>query len=515
MDLFTAVKNELNNEKTFTTNGAVAYKTSGSSLVDMNFQVSALRSMSEHGISNMFSRAFYEDKMSALKYLFYLGDVRGGLGERRSFRIGCDWLATNHPELMVALLELVPEYTRWDNLIRMVGNKNVWNEVVSIIDEQLAEDVKGFKNNQSISLLAKWMPSEWTRDKEKKKYHSLLRGELGLSKREYRKLMSSLRRYLDVVEVKMSGKEWSEIDYETVPSKANLKYNSAFLKHDEERRREYLSKLEKGQAKINSTVLHPHEIVSKYGVCNGWRFTNVDKNATLEAMWKGMRQVELENCLVVRDGSGSMLSPVGSGVGANGIRYYTKTTCLDVSTALAIYMSEHNTGIWKDKFITFSARPKMIDLKNCFSLHEKLSVCKRENDCSNTDMYGVMQLILDAAVKSNLKQEDMPSSIVIVSDMQFDGRGHHFNKSLFDEIKREYKKHGYLLPKIVFWNVAGRCYETTPMKENELGLVLCSGFSVSIMEMFTGHAVDPYEALMEVLNKERYDKVEEAVKGLL
>lgn len=497
MGFIDAMEDVLNEKKTLTTNGAVAYRTSGKKLLDFNFAVSAMRNLSESAIAQKFEKVFYEDRMTAVKYLFYVSDVREGLGERKIFRACFDWLAVEQPEIAKAVMSLVPEYSRWDNVSRMIESENVSDVVADIIVNQLTQDLENMKAKKPISLCAKWMQSENASSPKTKAIAKKIRESLKISPRQYRKTLSALRKYLDVVEIKMSSKEWGAIDYEKVPSRANLIYNGAFLKNDEERRREYLASLSKGEAKINASVLQPHEIAYKY------RYAISRTDETLEALWKALPNLGVDNTLVIRDGSGSM---TWGRCGNNG------STPLDVATALAIYMAERNTGDWKDKYITFSARPKIVNLKNCKSLREKIKLSLAESDCSNTNIYATMKLILDTAVKNHMSQEDMPKTIVICSDMQFDGRAHNFGKSLFDSISDEYKAHGYMLPQICFWNLDGRVSGTIPMQQNDLGLILCSGFSVQILKMFMSGKTDPYDVLLEQLNSERYAPVEAAYK---
>ena len=499
MSFFDAMQTELNDRKSVTTNGAIAYATSGKKLLDFNFGVSAMRNMSPKAIANMFMEVYHEDKQTALEYLFYLGDIREGLGERKAFRSGLQYLTDSHAKIAQAIMELIPLYNRWDSIFCMLDNEDTKNDAIEMIKAQLKEDKANMKEGKSISLCAKWMPSvnassKITVDRAK----AICRG-LGWTEKKYRKTLSKLRKYLDVVEVKMSAKKWDKINYEAVPSKANLIYNSAFLRNDEERRRKYLAALEKGEAKINASTLNPHEICYKY------RNRNCRTDATLEALWKALPNLFVDNVLVVRDGSGSMTW--GGGI--------SNSTPLDVATALAIYMSEHNTGDWKDKFITFSSNPKIVDLSNCNTLAEKVRLSLYESDCSNTNIYKTMMLILKTAKKNHMEQEAMPKMIVICSDMQFDGRLHNLNHSLFDEIAQEYEDAGYKLPRICFWNLSGRLNNTVPMQQNDLGLILCSGFSVQILKMFMSNQVDPYKVLLETLHGERYDKVREAIKGLL
>ena len=100
------IKSTLNNEcnVSVTENGAVGFRTTGKALLDLNFAVASLRSASEHDISQRFTKAFFEDKLMAMKWLFYARDVRGGLGERRLFRACMVPLAKEFPEYVAPCL---------------------------------------------------------------------------------------------------------------------------------------------------------------------------------------------------------------------------------------------------------------------------------------------------------------------------------------------------------------------------------------------------------------------------
>ena len=499
MSFFDAMQSEINTRKSVTTNGAIAYETSGKKLLDFNFGVSSMRNMAKDRIEDLYMKVFLDDKKTALEYLFYLGDIREGLGERKAFRAGLDYLIKDKTKLAKAVMDLIPYYNRWDTVLEYVDDPDTRDDAIKLIKAQLKEDKKNAKEGKSISLCAKWMPSINASSKITVARAKTLCKGFGWTERKYRKTLAKLRKYLDVVEVKMSAKEWKEINYEAVPSKANLNYNSAFLRNDEERRRAYLASLEKGEAKINASTLNPHEICTKY------RQKSCRKDATLEALWKALPDLSVENTLIVRDGSGSMTWCAG----------VSNSTPLDVATALAIYMSEHNTGEWKDKFITFSHNPRIVDLSKCDSLSDKIKLSLKEAECSNTDIYKTMKLILNTARQNHMEQEQMPKMVVICSDMQFDGRCFNMNESLFDSIAREYEQYGYKLPRICFWNLSGRMNNTIPMQQNELGIILCSGFSVQILKMFMSNQVDPYKVLLDTLHSERYDKVREAIVDLI
>ena len=490
-----ALEKEMN--KSITENGALGYKTTKHEIVDFNFKVASYRNKTEEEIKADFKKVWGENKELALKYLFYVRDVREGLGERRLFRI-CIKEILN--ELDKRVFDWIVEMGRCDDLFVFIGTK-LQRKLIDYITKQLAEDYRNMKEGKPISLLSKWMPSVNTSSKETKKLAKIIICEWKkispqVNEKEYRHMLSELRSYLDVIEKKMCSQKYSEINYETVPSQANLKYKDAFLKHDETRRKEYLESLEKGEAKINSSVLFPHDIVHKYMLSN---YSLKRKDTALEAMWKGLPDYVKGNCntLVVRDGSPSMTCNVGG----------TSTSALQVATALSIYFSERAKGEFKDKFITFSSRPKFVDLHNLSSLHDKLEECYRYNDCSNTNIEKTFNLILDVAVKNNLKQEDIPN-LLIISDMEFDNAESYYRNDtkLFNVISAKFKAQGYEMPKLIFWNVNSRT-NTIPLTQNKNGVILVSGFSPAITKMVLSEQTDPYQALVEQLMSERYSKI--------
>ena len=501
MGFIDLVKKEENKRKTLTENGAIAYDTSGKELLDFNFKLSGFRKNNIEDIKDEFEKVYFEDPMTAVKFLFWVGDIREGAGERKVFRSGLLWLAENKPEICKALIPLVAEYNRYDSLLPLLDTP-LRKDVTSYYKEQLIKDARSYDRKDPVTLLAKWLPSEVATSQKTQRYARMICEDCGWSYENYRKALTTLRKYLDVVEVKMSANEWDKIDYSKVPSKANLIYSDAFLSHDEKRRKEYLESLKRGETKINAGVLQPHEIVAKYKGVFSWGVDDYDE--TLEQLWQNLPDETIENCLVVRDGSGSMTSKISG-----------NTTCLDVATALTVYMAERNSGEWKNKFITFSSKPKVIDITNCESLHDKLTYINKFDECSNTDIYRTMMLILQTAVNNNVSQDDMPGMITICSDMQFDGRWFNLDKTLFENIIEEFEAAGYKMPKLIFWNINDRGECSIPIQQNDFGLILCSGFSVQIMKMFMSNKLDPYEVLMETINALRYDDVEAAVKKLI
>lgn len=325
-------------------------------------------------------------------------------------------------------------------------------------------------------------------------------------------MLSEMREYINVVERIISSGEWGDVDYSAVPSKANLLYKNAFLKHDEERRLAYLESLSKGETKINSSVLFPHDIVHKYFEGCAFLDKRPKKNdVALEEMWKALPDYVngAGNTICVADGSFSMTVTIGG----------SSTQALEVANALAIYFSERCSGEFKDKYITFSDKPKFVDLSNGRSLREKLEISRRHNECSNTNIEAVFTLILNAALHNNIEQKDMPKNILILSDMEFDSCAYGCNykkadETLFDKIRNEYEEHGYKLPRLVFWNLNSRT-GTIPVKENKLGVALVSGFSPTITKMVLSNELDPFKCLLEQINSTRYDAVETALNDVI
>lgn len=514
-NFMSAMKNELNNELSYTENSAVGYRTTGKELLDLNFAVASLRKASDDEIVKRFTKAYFEDKVTAVKWLFYARDAREGLGERRLFRVVMEEFANQEPKAAKELLKLVPEYGRWDDLWCLLDTYLI-DDVVAVVKAQLAEDFDNMTNGKSISLCAKWMPSINASSEQTKKYAKIFCKKFGDTPRNYRKTLSKMREYIDVVERKMSSKEWGAINYEAVPSRANLIYNGAFLRNDEDRRRAYLGALEKGEAKINASVLFPHDIVHKYGYAGR-------TDAALEGMWKALPDTVkgCGNTIVVADGSGSMQCTVD---------YNSRVTALEVANSLAIYFAERSSGEFKDKYITFSERPQLVDLGHGKNLREKLAIARQYNEVANTNIEAVFDLILSTAVNNNMAQEDIPANILIVSDMEFDScatygkpatrSGWYMSSrvrptaTLFETIAKKYAAHGFKLPRLVFWNVNSRT-GTVPVKNNDLGVALVSGFSVNIVKMVMSNKTDPYECLLETLNNERYQAVEDAIKDIL
>ena len=249
---------------TYTENGHPVASTTGSALLDLYGQIGALRGQDEGRICELFDKAVSEDKLLAAKILFYGRDARGGTGERQTFRTLAKYAADKYPELLINNLQLVPFYGRWDDLYSLVGTK-LEDKMFHEMRQQIVMDIYGMGHDMPVSLLAKWLKSCNASSKETRKLGQLTWRKLNFAdERTYRKILSKLRKHIDIVESKMSANQWGDIEYGKVPSRANLNYRAAFRKHDGERYSEYLKSVERGEQKINASMNTPQDLVHAY-----------------------------------------------------------------------------------------------------------------------------------------------------------------------------------------------------------------------------------------------------------
>ena len=513
------VPKSLPDNMTYTTNGAVAYSTTSSALLDMFTKLVSYRSLDEQQIVTDWRKAFNENPYLAMRFLGYTMDIRCGAGERRFTQIVIRDLVNNGGASIAAkLVPLIGEYSRYDMLYQFKGNPITDKAVRNLLTAQIESDLKNMKQNKSISLIAKWLKSCNSHNAETRNLGLWTAKQLNMTERNYRKTISSLRKYLDVVERKMSSDNWQSIDYEKTPSKANLNYNKAFLRHDTERRQAFLSALKTGEAKINASVANPCDIVNKYMNLNDrWYGLPQRADDTLEGMWKALPDMipDDKGMLVVCDCSGSMQS----GIGGN-----TNMRCIDVAMSLAIYCAEHLKGAFANKYITFSAAPHIVRFGENDTLCQKLVKTLACQDCSNTNLEKVFDLILKTAIDNHSPQSDLPERILIVSDGEFDSMCDANNavnrygwsssrtpvdKTFMQSIAKRFKNAGYKMPTIVFWRVNCRNNLALPFKQDERGIMV-SGYSTNLLKMVLSDKTNPMDALLEQLNIPRYDCFEAA-----
>lgn len=451
--------------------GSEYYASTYESNLDVFTMLSRYNSNEE--IIRLFNNALNENEDLALANLLYVLDIRGGKGERRIFKTIFKDLCINHASSALRVLPFISELGRYDYIL--VGlNTPINDEVISLIKVQLDADLK----SEHPSLLAKWLPSHRTHNVNSKIAKKIMSG-LNMTEKEYRKTLSELRNKLNIVEKNLTNKKYENIDFSKVPTKAMLKYTSAYMNRMSAKYSEYKNKVKNGETKINTEGLFAYEIVKNLL----WGSTIDEK--LYDLMWNNQKNV-LTNCntnvLVMADTSGSMTC-------YGGIPYAT-------SIGLALYTAERNIGIFKNHFITFSDKPYLCEIKGK-TIKEKVN--NIPSYVANTDIDKAFKLVLDSAKDNNLEQKELPSHLLIISDMEFDQGVYSKNGTNFTGWKKEFEKEGYTLPKLIFWNVAGRT-NGVPVTKFDNDVAMISGFSTNILEnLLTLENYTPNNIMLEKL----------------
>lgn len=449
--------------KTRTTNGMATLTSSGHPVLDFFSTSGAMRPWSDDQKIASFKAAFNHDPLLALKALFYMRDARKGQGERQAFRTILKWLAEQFPEQVAVNLPLVPKYGRWDDLMATEGSDVEVQAAGLWMDAILAKD----------RLAAKWAP-------RKGSWFGILRNRADEDPRTWRKRLVAAT---DVVESKMCRKMFDTIDYKSVPSRAHMIYRKAFGRQDKARYAQFLEAAKKGLVKINASVLYPHEFVAKL---DRWGV----KDATLELQWKALPDFVTNGrgFMPICDVSGSM-----SGQPMN------------VSVGLGIYLAQRNRSAFKNLICTFSESPSFVDITPCGSLSQTIWMVKSMPWGMNTNLEKVFTTMLQLAKREKVAPEDMPESLLIISDMQFD-QCVMANQTAMKMIREKYEAAGYQMPGIVFWNVNAHKGQS-PVQQHESGAALVSGFSPSIMTAVLARKPEatPLELMLDKLNE--YDDV--------
>lgn len=493
-----------------TENQAPARTTTGDNLIDLFAVIGAMRERKESDIISMWESAYRENAELAVRMIFYAGDIRGiGLGERRTFRILIKHLANTHPSIMRKNIVNIPYYNRWDSLYELVATPcehDMWD----LVRTQWLEDFGNMKHNKPISLMAKWLASVNASSKKTCMLGHKTARELGLSESMYRRALSKLRAYLKVVEKSMSAQEWATIEYSAVPSYAMKNYSKAFARHDQERFSNYKESLEQriadgtiSQKDIKSATLFPYDLVKKYieaGVgtsYDSWsRRSYIGIYDTItEAQWKALPDYldEEANVVVMADVSGSMYSPNYQPISA--------------SLGLALYFAQHNKGIYHNKYMTFTDRPSFLTINENASLRDQLAQAWDAGVGFSTNLERAFTYILNTAIGNDVKPEEMPKALVVVSDMEIDpffrGQGLDF----LEEMTRRFRNAGYTMPKVLFWNVEGR-NSTFHAKSTNPNAVFASGYSASAFtSIVKGINKTAYEVMYDTLMDAQYDRV--------
>jgi hypothetical protein len=488
---------------TFTENGALTHQSSFDSLVDLFYK--SIRNVDEKRILDIFERAFQESPLYTAKMIAYIRDIRGGKGERDLGRLLMEELGKKDRELLQRNMKhYLGVYGRWDDGVDIEDNE-LLDMYLHEMKEQLEQDKRELDEkgeDAHISLCAKWVPTEGKSVDKKKGIYRKLTKKMGIRNEVFRKeYLVPLRKQLNLVETNLVNRNYENIDYEKVPSRAMYIYGKektrkglkgAFLRNDEERFGSYMVALKSGEKKVNASTLYPHEVMKTYFDGNSIKTNTV--NELTEAQWRVMEEKtralgKIGKTIVMSDVSGSM-----SG------------TPMLISIALGILISSCcEEESFRDYVLTFSAQPQFHKIQGD-NLLGKIQSLRVANWGQNTNFYKAFEVILERAVKNQIPQEKMPERMMVISDMQFDVATDN-RRTNFEEIDRLYEAKGYKRPQIIFWNVAGRMDEV-PVTANTVDTALISGFSIEIMKaVLEGKTITPRDIMLCAILNARYDLI--------
>jgi len=485
---------------THTENGAITHKTTKSALLDMFGMGGSMRNRSDDDVILMFKNAYEENPEYALKCLFYLRDCRGGAGERRFFRIVIKWLARENKDAVIRNMKFIPEMGRWDDLYSLVDTP-VEKEMFEFICKQLILDVEC----NTPSLLAKWCKSENTSSYESRRLGQKTREALDLTPRAYRKMLSLLRNRINIVETLMSQNRWDEIKFDKIPSRAGLIYKNAFAKRDIIKE-QYKAFMSDKTTKVNAKVLNPVDIANQI-FSNSWRTTEIER-LTWQKYWDNLEDYYAgreEPGIAIVDVSGSMYGQP-----------------LNAAVSMGAYIAERGKGPFHNHFITFSDNPELVEFKG-IDIYDKFWRARNANWNNSTNIESVFDLLLHTAIQKKVKPEDMPKTLYIFSDMEFnhtltsnewayDMWGRRIRKplsttdninTLIEAQMKKWKAHGYTTPRIIFWNLDAR-HENIPAIGDKFSYV--SGFSMNMVKTILS-GKDGMALMFEKLNEPRYANI--------
>ena len=498
--------NRLKNDSnfTYTENGGLTHKKADSDLLTMFALGGAYRQRSDADVILLFKNAFEEDRLLAMKCLFYLRDARGGQGERRFFRVAYRWLCENYPRVAATNLEQIPEFGRWDDLIYICEGTNLEAPAFNFIKYQLMID----KQSKTPSLLAKWMPSQNASSQKTKELGFKMANFLGMTSKEYRKTLSVLREKIKVLECLMSENRWDEIEFDKIPSRAGLIYKNAFA-HKEVTAARYKAFMDNKETKVHANVLYPHDIAHR---ALDWQMSikaiNDPERKALNKYWDCLPNYygnKEENAIAIVDVSGSMMG-----------------VPMEAAVSMGAYVADKSHGPFANHFITFSADPELVKFEGV-DIVDKFKRCVGSNWGMNTNLEAVFDMLLNIATHTNVSAEDIPHRLYIFSDQEFDqcvtfksqGSNNRWERGLcvhseqevnsdLEKIAIKWRSFGYELPHVIFWNLSARNDRIPAIKEGRFSYI--SGFSPSILtSVLSGKSA--YELMLIALNGDRYKNI--------
>ncbi len=499
-EFLNAMKNDTNYG--YTENFGIKHTSTLNKVLDMFAMGGSMRNRSEDDIINMFQSAYRENRTLALRCLFYLRDIRGGQGERRFFRICLKWMGNYMKDEAENLISLVREYGRWDDLFELFGTR---------VESAMMGYIKWALDKNEDHLLYKWMPSINASSRDTQSRGRKFAREFNMTERQYRKMLSEGRKACNLVETLMSKNQWDQIAFDKLPSRAGLLYKKAFMRREETKER-YAAFMSNENTKVNASVLNPVEIAHQIFNYRGWnRPSEVERNAW-QKYWDNLKDY-YNGCeepgIAIVDVSGSMYGQP-----------------LEAAVSMGAYIAERGKGPFQNHFITFSSNPQLVEFSGV-DIYDKFIRAESAEWGGSTNIEAAFDLLLNTARKHNTAKEDMPKTLYIFSDMEFNGcitggparddRHYYYSQrplsenqinTVIEEQAEKWKRYGYQIPRVIFWNLDAR-HDNIPAIGD--GFSYVSGFSMNMVECILS-GKDGIDLCLEKLNSERYQPISSIYK---
>lgn len=418
-------------------------------------------------------------------------------GERRFFRVCFNWLADHHRAEVLYLLPFVATYGRYDDLYTLFGTA-CQTDMLNYLEQVI-------KQNED-HLIYKWLPSINTSSHETQKRGRIIATWLGMTERQYRKMLTEGRKNCHLVETLMSQNEWDQIAFDKLPSRAGLLYKNAFMRREETRER-YAEFMSSKETKVNAGTLNPVDIAHRV-LTNRYTYLPTTERNALDKYWKSLPDYyhgRKEPGIAVVDVSGSMSGQP-----------------MEAAVSMGAYIAERGEGPFKNHFITFSGRPELVEFSGR-DVVEKFSRAVTANWGGNTNIEAVFNLLLDTALDHRVDESKMPQTVYIFSDMEFDmcctagSATERYDtrtlsrsqiRTVMEEQAQIWRRYGYKLPRIIFWNLDARS-QNIPAIGN--GFSYVSGFSMNMIEAILS-GKDGVQLMLEKLQSKRYEPVYSILK---
>ena len=538
--------NQVTSHTAFTENGAVSHSTSGLYSVDYFAKAGTYRNRTEEDVSASISAVWAESPILALKTIFYLRNitrkskgffisesVQKGQGVKDEFIKLLKWLENSHPDTLYENLWLVPVVGCWKDLWYDSANSGYFHYINPIEVYKLVE--KGIKDKYNRALIAKYLPQIRSKSNIKNERQQRLNSwanglckYLKWDKKEYRKFKSNPENTAHLWQRNMCSGYWDKIDFSKISGKAlfNLVALSGHDKMNPLKRHgieeKYINWLEtQPVAKFTGYVHELYKAVPKSGIVPLVKKITLDKQ--FDGLIKLAKQDEggiKDNVWVCVDTSDSMCNT--QNYNSNWQPIVGGYMPIDICLGMGVYFSEMNTGAFKDYVVAFDSHSQIIKISGTFC--EKVQQIRQVRSGGSTNFQSIIDEIIRVRTNNpEIPLSDFPSTVLVISDMQFNPSGCYHNlydsfdsdtKTNYEQAIAKLKTVGIDKMKFIWWYVDGRSTEV-PNKFDDAGITIISGFDPAIITNICGgvtevidektgekRALTPYENMLKALDQD-------------